>query len=65
MQLEPGARLLLVRPSDELIIAAWHAGPHGRCLAAEWVSPFPDLEAVVERADGRVTREEPQMDIAG
>jgi hypothetical protein len=46
--LGPHSQLLLVRPDDSLIITGWSSGTAPRQIDGEWVSPYPDLEAVVQ-----------------
>ena len=45
--LGPTSRLMLVRPSDGLIVTSWSTSETPCVISGEWVSPFPDLEALV------------------
>jgi hypothetical protein len=45
--LGPDSQVLLIRPGDRLIITGWRSGSSARRIDGEWVSPYPDLEAVV------------------
>ena len=46
--LGPHSQLLLVRPDDLLIITGWSSGTTARHVDGEWISPYPDLDAVVQ-----------------
>ena len=47
-RLGPHSQLLLIRPQDRLIITGWRSGGEPRHIDGEWISPYADLEAVVQ-----------------
>jgi hypothetical protein len=49
--LDPGSRVLLVRPSDGVIITGWCTPRGSTEIKGEWISPYPDLIAAVRGVD--------------
>jgi hypothetical protein len=43
--------LMLVQPQDGTIVATWRSDSTECLLRGEWISPYPDLEALVEGID--------------
>jgi len=49
--LGPRSRLLLVKPGEGLVVAAWRTGDAAEVVDGEWVSPYDDLEVVIDGVD--------------